>query len=161
MDLKTRKRYLIDRTLQFFFLRFVVLYVITVCAFYGYITVKINSYSTDCVVLAMTSVPGVEVGSMDSEVAYGLREILTARDKEFLILILVSILVVILGVSFLTITFSNRVAGPAFRIRNVLKQIIEGDYSVRVQLRKGDQLKGLAEDLNQFITKLENKRKQA
>lgn len=160
MNLKKRKRYLIDRTMQFFFLRFVILYVIIICAFFGYIAVRVNSYSTDFVVSTITSVSGLEEASMDSELAHNLRQILAARDKEFLSIIIVSILVIILGGSFLTILFSNHVAGPAFRIGNALKQITEGDYSVRVQLRKGDQLKSLAEDLNEFVAKLENERKQ-
>lgn len=159
MNLKKRKRYLIDRTMQFFFLRFVIMYVIIVCAFFGYIAVGVNSYSTDFVASTITSVSGLEEASMDSELAHNLHQILAARDKEFLSIIIVSILVIILGASFLTILFSNRVAGPAFRIRNALKQITEGDYSVRVRLRKGDQLKSLSEDLNEFVAKLENERK--
>jgi nitrogen fixation/metabolism regulation signal transduction histidine kinase len=98
---------------------------------------------------------------MDSKLGDSLREALSARNKKLLIYIMLSIVVLILGASLLTITFSNRVAGPAFRIRYALKQIKEGDYSVRVQLRKGDQLKDLADDLNQFIVELENEGKQS
>jgi nitrogen fixation/metabolism regulation signal transduction histidine kinase len=98
---------------------------------------------------------------MDSKLGYSLRETLSAHNKKLIIYIMLSIVVLILAASFFTITFSNRVAGPAFRIRYALKQIKEGDYSVRVQLRKGDQLQDLAEDLNQFIVELENEGKQS
>jgi methyl-accepting chemotaxis protein len=149
-NLKRRKRYLIDRTMQLSFLRFVVLCVLMV-------VVVINCYSTDSVVLAMTSPSGLEEASMDYNLAHSLRETLSARDKELLIYVMLSIVVIILGASFFAITFSYRIAEPAFRIRRALKQVKEGDYSVRVQLRKGDQLKGLADDLNQLIAKLETK----
>jgi nitrogen fixation/metabolism regulation signal transduction histidine kinase len=147
--------------MQLFFLRFVILYLIIVCAFFGYIAVRVNSYSTDFVASTITSVSVLQNVSTDSELAHNLRHILAARDNEFLIYITLSIVVVILGASFLTIIFSNRVAGPAFRIRYALKQFKAGDYAVRVQLRKDDQLKGLAEDLNEFVTKLEDERKQS
>lgn len=156
MHLKRRKRYLIDRTMQFFFLRFVVLYVMTASVFFGYVAVRINAYSTDSIVLATTSVPGSKEASTDSNLARSLHDILAARDKEFMVAIIAAIAIITVGVSFLTIVFSNRVAGPVFRIAYALKEMQGGNYSVRVQLRKGDQLQSLAEDLNRFAAKLES-----
>lgn len=60
-------------------------------------------------------------------------------------------------VAALVITFlygvviSHRMAGPIFRIRNVLTQMAQGDLSQQVRLRRKDDFKALAESVNGLI----------
>ncbi len=50
-----------------------------------------------------------------------------------------------------TIIFSHRIAGPLYRIEHTLDELIEGKDVACIQLRRGDELKGLAERLNKLI----------
>ncbi len=51
--------------------------------------------------------------------------------------------------------YSNRIAGPQYRIVRSLKQVRTGDYTFRIRLRKGDELSELAEELNCLLAWLE------
>lgn len=157
--MKRRTQYLVDKKLQFYCVRFVFVYLIMVSAFFGYVLVRMNSYSTDYFVSTTRLVYDQEKALADSELADNLRDILTSRDREFSINIVLSILVLAVGLSLLTVGFTNRIAGPIVRIHDTVRQVLEGDYSVRVALRRGDQLKGLAQDLNALVVKLENEKK--
>lgn len=49
--------------------------------------------------------------------------------------------------------------GALFRIENILEKIADGDYSLRVHLRKKDFLLPMAEKLNKVLDRLEEKKK--
>ncbi|MFH1380640.1 MAG: HAMP domain-containing protein [Candidatus Omnitrophota bacterium] len=51
-------------------------------------------------------------------------------------------------------SLTHRMIGPLERLENDLKKISKGDYSVRLQLRKNDDLKPIASVLNDIIEKL-------
>ena len=51
-------------------------------------------------------------------------------------------------------TLTHRMIGPLERLENDLLKISKGDYSVRLKLRKNDDLKPIAEVLNSIIVKL-------
>ena len=53
-----------------------------------------------------------------------------------------------------SILISHRIAGPVYRIRRHLETVGDGDLSVEVHLRKGDELKNLAEAVNRMQRKL-------
>ena len=55
----------------------------------------------------------------------------------------------------LTIVFSHRIYGPAFAIRKHLAAISNGDFAFRTTLRKHDELKDIANDLNSLSERLE------
>ncbi len=48
--------------------------------------------------------------------------------------------------------YSNRIAGPMFRLCRSMREIREGDLSFTVKLRKGDELTEIADELNAMIT---------
>ncbi len=52
------------------------------------------------------------------------------------------------------VTLTHRMIGPLERLENDLLKISKGDYSVRLKLRKNDDLKPIAEVLNNITVKL-------
>lgn len=64
------------------------------------------------------------------------------------VLIVVSLLVTF----FLSLYFSNRVAGPARKIERSINAIRKGDLDIRIRLRKTDHLQEVAEELNKLVT---------
>ncbi|MFQ5503554.1 MAG: HAMP domain-containing protein [Planctomycetota bacterium] len=49
------------------------------------------------------------------------------------------------------VRYSNRIAGPTYRLVKSLERVMEGDLNFRVKLREGDELTDLAEALNRHI----------
>ncbi len=62
--------------------------------------------------------------------------------------------VVILVMSFMTIYISHRVAGPVYRLKNILADVAAGNLDVSLSLRKRDDLKDLAEDMDILVNDL-------
>jgi hypothetical protein len=52
------------------------------------------------------------------------------------------------------LNFSNRFAGPVYRMRRILRETAQGRPIERVQLREGDYWHGLADDLNAALEQL-------
>ena len=55
------------------------------------------------------------------------------------------------------IIFSHRIAGPLPRIYQALRSMGEGNYDVRLTLRKYDELRELADEINDLAVKLRQK----
>jgi hypothetical protein len=51
--------------------------------------------------------------------------------------------------------FSNRFAGPIFRMRRTLREVAQGEIVEEVRLRRGDFLHGFADDLNAALRHVE------
>ncbi len=58
-----------------------------------------------------------------------------------------------------SIVFSHRIAGPLPKIYEALKQIGRGDFRVHLVLRKRDELKDLADQINQMAKNLGEREK--
>ncbi len=56
-----------------------------------------------------------------------------------------------------TVVFTHRIAGPLYRLRNVLKTIAEGNLSVQASIRKYDYLQEEADCINEMIASLRAK----
>ncbi|MBI4355346.1 MAG: HAMP domain-containing protein [Candidatus Omnitrophica bacterium] len=56
-----------------------------------------------------------------------------------------------------SIFLTHTVAGPLVRIKRVLSQMGQGNFSQRISLRKGDELGDLAETVNQLAQDLERR----
>jgi len=52
---------------------------------------------------------------------------------------------------------SHKMIGPLERLEDDLRKISDGDYSVRLQIRKDDDLRPIADAVNKIIEKLERK----
>ena len=74
---------------------------------------------------------------------------------NFILMVSVPAIVVIVFI-FATV-LTHRLFGPLERLENVLRKIAQGDYSVRINMRKNDALKPAAESINTIIEKLEKK----
>ncbi len=70
----------------------------------------------------------------------------------FALISIIFSLLVLLG----TLVISHRFFGPVFALRKHIEALLKGEYSHRTHLRKSDELKELAADLNQLSEKLEN-----
>ncbi len=65
-------------------------------------------------------------------------------------------MVVILGFAFLAgIFLSGKIVGPVFRLEKTLKEINSGKFNEKINLRKGDEFKETAREINILSEKLE------
>jgi methyl-accepting chemotaxis protein len=65
---------------------------------------------------------------------------------------------VITGISlYYIVLHSHRIAGPAYRLERLIKEIAEGRRGFRVRLRRKDYLKHIASALNELLEGLERK----
>ncbi len=71
----------------------------------------------------------------------------------------------VIAFSFLSLLiwllFSNRIFGPIVPIRRQIERLTKGDYEFRIQLRRHDELKEVADDLNRLAEVLKNSRGQS
>lgn len=65
----------------------------------------------------------------------------------------IGLLFVIIQLVLLTIFFSHKVAGPVYRFEMTCHDIIDGKYTVKIKLRKGDEMQNLATLLNEVIAR--------
>jgi signal transduction histidine kinase len=64
-------------------------------------------------------------------------------------------IVLLAGISLVTwLMYSHRIFGPVVPIRRQLLNLREGNYGGKVTLRRYDEFKEIAEDLNQLSSKL-------
>lgn len=73
------------------------------------------------------------------------------------------ILVIALPVVFVILwswgmILSHRLAGPIDRLTKEMAQIAAGDYKRRIKIRKDDELKGIEDNINKILNKIEEKR---
>lgn len=64
----------------------------------------------------------------------------------------IGLFLVIAQITMLTIYFSHKLAGPIFRFERICHSVIDGDYTVSVHLRKGDEMQNLARLINEMVT---------
>jgi sensor histidine kinase YesM len=64
--------------------------------------------------------------------------------------------VVIIG---FTIVFTHRIAGPIYRFELTLDRLNQGEDVPLIKLRPGDELKELAEKINDMILLIKNSKK--
>lgn len=62
------------------------------------------------------------------------------------VVVVVAVIITLIGVLFL-----HRLAGPVFVLEKVIKMVSEGDLSVKLQLRKNDELQFLAEEFQRMV----------
>jgi len=58
---------------------------------------------------------------------------------------------------FYGVKTSNRTAGPVYRLKKVVREVADGDLTIRIRLRKRDHLKDLATEVNAAIEILETR----
>lgn len=84
-----------------------------------------------------------------------------SSNKEFKQTILSSLMwvfgigmvLVMVQIVLLTVFFSHKVAGPVYRFEKVCHNMIAGDYTDEIHLRKGDEMQNLSLLLNEVLLK--------
>jgi nitrogen fixation/metabolism regulation signal transduction histidine kinase len=79
----------------------------------------------------------------------------TARWKLILPPLLINNLLVAVVLSVFAIWYSHRIAGPVFRITSDVRSALRGNRQVRITLRKKDELRDLAEQINLLLDELD------
>ena len=135
-----RKQLIIERGLQLRFARFVILYMTLSC----FITALIVFYAT------FTVLSEKLVGIYPQ---HRLPEIFSRAYWAFFVGFLMVMPVLFYG----AILFSHRIAGPLPKIYQALQDIGKGNFDVKLYLRKNDELRELAENINQMAVKLKER----
>ncbi len=71
---------------------------------------------------------------------------------ERLVLIFgIGILLIVAQIALLTVFFSHKLAGPIYRFERACANVIAGNYTEQIFLRKGDEMQNLARLLNDVV----------
>ena len=92
-----------------------------------------------------------------SEMANSINDALERLDAYLLISLSVALVISIVLIITVFLGISHRIAGPVYRFEETIKQLKTGDLSVRIKLRNRDDLKELAEEINQMSDSLNDK----
>ncbi|MBN1294496.1 MAG: hypothetical protein JXB48_21845 [Candidatus Latescibacteria bacterium] len=63
----------------------------------------------------------------------------------------------VFAIIIISVFFTHQIAGPIFVFQRTIKNMVDGRPVNKIQLRKNDKLKDLAEDLNRFIDYINKK----
>lgn len=88
--------------------------------------------------------------AIPESIAYNLFPVI--ERINFLLLFSVPAIIILLFILGLSLT--HKFVGPLERLEDDIRRISEGDYSVRVKLRKDDDLRAIADVINKLIDKL-------
>jgi len=69
----------------------------------------------------------------------------------------IALVIIVLLAIVITLLVSHKLAGPMFRFQNELKEIGKGDLRNAVRIREKDQLKAVADNLDQMRVNLQKK----
>ncbi len=142
-----RRKYLIKRGLQFRYIGLVFILILLASAVTGY-TVFATGWSLLGEKLANVYPQGRLIYVFNTANATLVRNLLLVSPFIFIMALL----------------FSHKIAGPVYRIEKSLFDIAKGNLSLKIKLRKGDELKDMAEIINMMTEQLsgsigENKKK--
>lgn len=70
-----------------------------------------------------------------------------------------AVVIVVVGVSTIIVTLltSHKIAGPLYRIERNLSEVASGNLKMRFKLRKGDEIRRLASDLDAMVISLRDR----
>jgi len=90
---------------------------------------------------------------MDTDTLDKIRQTMNLGTAYMMIVGLISVF----GIFAYTISLGHRFFGPVIPLKAQIDKMIQGDFSARVNLRKGDELHELAHKLNELAASLEKK----
>jgi methyl-accepting chemotaxis protein len=135
-----RKKVLVDRGLQLRFAKFVIMFVFVACLLTG-LTIFYTTF--------------LLLGERLAQVYPQGRLVDIFRTVH--IAFFVNLVVILPFIFYGSIVFSHRVAGPLPKIYQGLRNIGEGNFEVRLVLRKNDELRELADVINQMAKNLKER----
>ncbi len=135
-----RKQYLVVRGLQLRFTQFVVLFVFLSCLITG-----LTIFYTTFLML------GERLASVYPQGR--LIQIFRSVHVAFVI----NLLVILPVIFYCSILFSHRIAGPLPKIYQALKSVGQGNFDVKLVLRRTDELRELADVINEMARNLKER----
>ena len=167
-----RKQYVVNKKLQYGIIsRFLVSVLIAIVIFsagvvlYYWISSSVgdNLFKEFIVIHKQIETEKVvtnEAGEEVTETVYS-SEVLPPVKRINIVLppILINNLLILVLIVIFGIFSSHKIAGPAYRMIADIQQVLDGNTSVRVQLRQKDSLKDLAERVNDLIEAFEKAQK--
>ncbi len=82
----------------------------------------------------------------------------TTRWRLILPVVFINNLVILVALALLSLRYSHKFAGPAYRIKATITKSIAGEPDLRIHLREKDELKDLAEQVNKLLEALDRAR---
>ncbi len=137
MAIRNRKQYFVQRGMQLRFARFVIL-----LAFASAVLTGAAIFLTTFMLM----------GEKLADVYPQARLVVIFQSVYFWALM--SLLAAVPFIFWGSIVFSHRIAGPLPKIYQALKNIGDGNYDVKLTLRKRDELRDLADHINEMASKL-------
>jgi len=138
MKPKRRRRYLVNKVVQFRYMGLVIIpLILFLAALYCYIYYAIFTQMLIPEAVAVTLVPAME------KVNVGL--LLTAPVLLYFII-------------RAALVYSNRIVGPIPRLEKEIDKAIAGDYSVRIKTRNSDELKSFVNKINTLLETVDKAR---
>ncbi|MCM8833174.1 MAG: hypothetical protein NC816_04550 [Candidatus Omnitrophica bacterium] len=141
-----RKRYLINKPVQFIFSGITIYLIIIVIMLVGGLTY----YITLNTILNQLEIENKIINAY--EIVRNINIILVKR-------IGILLLILIFLTFYLEIRFLHRIVGPLYRIEKVINEISEGKDVEKIRLRKKDFFKQFAETVNKLIDYIEKIKK--
>ena len=135
-----RREYYIYREIQSKYIRLTLLLMVLVCLIMGF---TINETSLGILTQKLSNVYPAE----------GLKGIYSILNSTLILRLLIMVPVIIVATMYL----SHCVAGPVYRMEKELREIGEGDLSRRIVLRKNDDFKKLADEINSFTNQVDSR----
>jgi len=137
---RMRKQYVTQRGLQFRFARFVILLALA------------SSFLTGAAIFLTTfMLMGEKLANVYPQAR------LVVIFQSVYLWALLSLLTAVPFIFWGSIVFSHRIAGPLPKIYQALKNIGDGNFDVKLTLRKRDELRDLADHINDMAARLRQK----
>ncbi len=129
-----RRTYLIKKGLQLRYMGVIITAMLAVCLLVGF-----TIYTT---IWAAFTDPGVEL--------YKLQDIFETSNRQLIF----RIAILCAFIAAASVFVSHKIAGPVYRFEQSARAIGAGDLSLKIKLRKGDELGDLAEAMNAMVETL-------
>ena len=140
--LHRRKRYFIKAGLQLRYLRLVLLAII----------LPVFLFSA-CLYYLIIYLMAQQLGIPES-IFYNITPVVNKIN----IILLIGLPVISLLILFWGLIISHRIAGPLYRLERELERIAQGDFSLRIRLRRRDELISIAQGINKVLDRIEAKK---
>lgn len=148
---RRRRIYWIEKKIQYPYLNNVIVLVIAVSLFFSYFALSarrdLGKNLAKIIEMHELSKGGVKI-KLNLEPLE--KEIQLAHTLMALGIIVPTALLA-LGLGYMSIRHSHKLAGPVYRFKVTLRTATEGDLSVWTRLRRKDQLKDVASELNRLL----------
>ncbi len=135
-----RKKIFVEKGLQLRFARFVILFVLISCLVTGLLV-----FYTTFMMLGQRLADVYPPGR------------LVSIFRTVHLLFVANILIMLPIIFYGSIVFSHRIAGPLPKIYRILREIGQGNFDTKIVLRQHDELKDLAEEINQMALHLKER----